>query len=74
MSIETYKTEENGNIDYSLKWAGVVWIILEIHIPSCDCSFCKGSNSKLKYGLNLPKNKSGWKTIKYWRGRYLRWI
>jgi len=45
----------------------------DIILSKCTCSYCKGY-SKLKYGLNLPKNRNGWKVIKYWHNRYLKWI
>lgn len=39
----------------------------------CKCSYCYG-NSKLYYGLNIPKNKSwnSWWVIKFWPHIYLR--
>jgi hypothetical protein len=40
----------------------------------CECSYCKG-DSKLHYGLNIPKDKSwnSWWVIKYGKGKYIRW-
>lgn len=37
----------------------------------CTCSYCHG-DSKIKYGLNIPKIKNGWWAIKYWKRRYIR--
>jgi hypothetical protein len=51
-------------------------ILHEIHEEECTCSYCKGSNTKLHYGLNIPKsyNKANsWWVIKYNKRHYIRW-
>ena len=49
-------------------------ILNETHIDNCTCSYCNDSSTKKKlhYGLNIPKDKRGWWTIKYGNHKYLR--
>ena len=48
--------------------------IWDNNYTTCTCSYCKG-NTKLHYGLNIPKDKSwnSWWVIKYAPYRYIRW-
>lgn len=51
-------------------------ICFEKHYDPCTCSYCFGDNSKLHYGLNIPKrwnSPTSWYVIKFPGGRYLRW-
>lgn len=47
------------------------------HEGPCNCSSCGNSWDKGKhYGLNIPPHWNGptaWYTIKYGKGKYLRW-
>jgi len=48
-------------------------VLFEKHIINCCCSYCKG-DSKLHYGLNIPKCRkwNSWWVLKYYKRRYIR--
>jgi len=57
-----------------------IWMFKEHHEINCDCSYCKSwisGQNKMHYGLNIPpawKAANAWYTIKYGKGKYLRWV
>lgn len=67
------KTHDGVEI-WSQKFLGV-WI--EHHRGACTCSHCgDGYLGPLSFGLNIPPAWSAWNawyTIKYGKGKYIRW-
>lgn len=74
------KYEKLGSFGYRNKIILKNLIILfEKHDNDCKCSYCfklcnKKYDGRIKYGLNIPENKSrtSWFVIKYWKNRYIR--
>jgi hypothetical protein len=51
-------------------------VLFEMHNKECHCSYCHGRETKLHYGLNIPKHWNGchaWYIVKFYPGFYIRW-
>lgn len=55
-------------------------VLFDFHYKGCTCSYCDNrhytrpfADKGISYGLNIPKDKSGWWTIKFLPRKYIRW-
>ena len=80
-TLDSHNNSTNVDAIDKREWVRRPYFLHEVHKKGkgtwndswkeCQCSYCQG-DVKCHYGLNIPKDKTGWWIFKYWKARYVR--